>query len=185
MNKLRLFLSIFLLMGMVSTSKEVKACSCIEAPAVSEAVDQSDAVFLGTVTSIKKHASNREVTIDVKESWKGIESKTLTVYTGFNSADCGLTVDTGKNYLFYATNSSEDAGDVVLTSSICSRTATEFNASEDLKILGSGQKEFTDTKTHSHSEEEFNSRGLWVVAIGIGLLGMIFIGSWIIRSKRN
>ncbi|MDW0110293.1 hypothetical protein [Sporosarcina aquimarina] len=185
MNRITLFLSMFLLMGMMVPSNEVKACSCIEAPPVSEAVDQSDAVFLGTVTSIKELVSNREVTIEVKESWKGVESKTLTVYTGFNSADCGLTIDTGEKYLFYANKSSEDTGDPILTSSFCSRTATELNASEDLKVLGAGQKEFTETKASTPSEEDSNSKRLWVVAIGIGVLGIIFIGSWIIRSKRN
>lgn len=176
MKHIALFITMFLLIWMLPEEKQVHACSCMRPPPVSESVEQSDGVFIGKVTAIVDEQSNRRVTIDVSEAWKGVDTQVVEILTGFNSADCGLPVEVGESYLFYANyfgqaedeNSDEKKW---LTSTICSRTATETNAASDLKELGEGNKNLLKSEIKS-SEDKSTNNWIWG-SISLGVLVLV------------
>lgn len=152
----------------------------MELPSVSIAKDEADAVFLGKVTTIEELDIQREVTLEVQEAWKGVETETIRIYTGYNSGDCGLPIVIGESYLFYATDRSEGE-ERFLTSTICSRTAPEGNAAGDLKELGLGKKEFTQSETSSSA----SSQSSWTLPVISGAIVFLILLIWMFRKKTN
>ncbi|MGG0644817.1 hypothetical protein ABE021_12855 [Sporosarcina gallistercoris] len=180
MKKIWLSLIIFILLWGLSFENEVIACSCMELPSVTLAKDEADAVFLGKVTTIEDVGIQREVTIEVHEAWKGIDTETIRIYTGYNSGDCGLPIAIGESYLFYATDRSEGENRF-LTSTICSRTVSEANATDDLKELGLGKKEFTQTETSSPDV----SQSRWTIPVISSAFVFVILIIWSFRKKQN
>ncbi len=172
---------VFLLVWALPHGKKVLACSCMELPPVSEAKEQADAVFLGEITGVKEVDMQREVTIAVQEAWKGVETTTITIYTGLNSADCGLSIEAGESYLFYAADWSEGEDSDFLTSTICTRTTTAASAAQDIKELGAGKKNFIQSQPAPSSERNAN----WIIPSILGAIVLLFVLSWIIRKMRN
>lgn len=157
------------------------ACSCMELPPVSEAKEQADAVFSGEVTSIQDKGVRREVTIDIQEAWKGVERNPIKIFTGFNSGDCGLPIEIGESYLFYATDFGEGEDNVFLTSTICSRTTKMAAAMQDIKELGAGKKKLIQSEPASSSDRQF----YWSIPSLLGTMVLLVIISWIVRKKRS
>ena len=115
----------------------VFACSCVPLPPPIEHFKKATAVFSGKVIEIKKAKLNigngmflqKRVKFDVAKSWKGVEKKTVLLFTGRGGGDCGYGFEKGESYLVYA------FGKDSLSTSICTRTRTLANAQEDLKAL--------------------------------------------------
>lgn len=108
--------------------QRVAACTC---PALepAEALESSDAVFIGTVSEIgglyEHHA-----TFKVETTWKPIDADSITVY---HTKDCQVGMIEGGRYLVYA---KKDNGR--LYTGICNRTRlllTPEDAAADLKFL--------------------------------------------------
>ncbi len=121
------------------------ACSCVQPPAVQQALADADAVFVGKVTNIKEpkpdalgtisSADPVAVTFQVSQIWKGITDKQVTITTALDSAGCGFEFAADKEYIVYAYQN--DAK--VLETTICTRTSELTAAGEDLAALGKGQ----------------------------------------------
>ncbi len=116
------------------------ACSCIPSPPPIEALEESTAVFSGTVLRVDRGLlgigdlpGSISVTFDVERSWKGVTEKTVVVETSSDSAMCGYGFKESEKYLVYT---HEVSGS--LHTGICSRTVLLANAQEDLDALGSG-----------------------------------------------
>ncbi|REB06491.1 hypothetical protein DVB69_12355 [Sporosarcina sp. BI001-red] len=180
MKKTGILFGVFLLILSIPHERRARACSCMEPPSVSVAQSEADAVFLGMIIDIADMDIRREVTVDVHEAWKGIKTKTIKIYTGHNSGDCGLPIEIGESYLFYANDWSERSDKGFLTSTICTRTATEANAREDLVELGVGKKEFTQAATSSSA----TSHSPWFAPTILGSIALLFLLSWFLRKKR-
>ena len=175
----RILISLSICIGIfgISWNSSVKACSCMEPAPVMEAVSQSDAVFLGTVKEIRDESFRRRVTVLVSESWKGVETNTVMLYTGFNDGDCGLPVTVGSRYLFYA-----NVNENLLTSTICSRTTKDVHAEDDLQKLGEGNKNLVQLNPGSFTETTKHRRvwmTLLIAVISIVILIVVF------RRKRK
>lgn len=113
-------------------------CDCFPPGTVAETRDAAAAVFSGTV--VRTHRAmflrprgKRVITFRVDRAWKGVDSRTVRVVTGWGGGDCGYPFETGQRYLVYA--SSEARGEA-LWANICSRTAALSAAGEDLRALG-------------------------------------------------
>ena len=71
---------------------------------------KATAVFSGKVIEIKKAKLNigngmflqKRVKFDVAKSWKGVEKKTVLLFTGRGGGDCGYGFEKGESYLVYA-----------------------------------------------------------------------------------
>lgn len=137
------------------------ACSCVVPPPPLEAMEESTAVFEGTVISMKKSSKLMQstgdpvnVTFQTGAHWKGQVGQQVTVSTAQASESCGFEFNEGERYLVYARGGAEGAagtggadgidgtketdGKAKLTVSLCSRTALYSNAQEDLNELGAG-----------------------------------------------
>jgi MYXO-CTERM domain-containing protein len=117
----------------------------------SEGLSSSHAVFTGEVTGIEPNEATRfgglEITLRVKEVWKGAVEAEVKVRTAGSSAACGYNFVKGETYLVYALNDDADPMRV----SLCSRTALVENAKEDLDFLGKPSHRF-DADTRSKKE---------------------------------
>lgn len=109
------------------------ACSCIPPVPPHQAVEEAQAVFVGTVLGIetvKDPYTSLQVVLDVDHVVKGAKSKAITVRTATNSAACGFHFVKGERYNVYAYEAEGK-----LHTSLCSRTAHVEQAEEDLVAL--------------------------------------------------
>jgi len=148
---MRWFVLLVLGIASLAQASEARACSCMKlTPA--EGLSSSNVVFSGEVTQIEKNEATRfgglEVTLRVKEVWKGAPAEEIKVHTAGNSAACGYPFTVGTTYLVYALNDEADPMRV----SLCSRTAPIENAKEDLDFLGKPSNRF-DSGTRQKSKE--------------------------------
>lgn len=126
-------LGLTLLGILIFPQNELHACSCIPPPPPADEFENSDAVFMGTVTSFKIEDSDshlKKAKIQVHTIWKGDKALASEVFTGLGDADCGFGFEVGETFLIYA-HLSEDR----LFTSICSRTSHVSMATEDLDFL--------------------------------------------------
>jgi hypothetical protein len=115
------------------------ACKCFPPESTQKALEQSDAVFSGTVTEIApflvedSFLMNR-VTFRVIETWKGTNTATKIVLAGMGGGDCGYPFVLGSDYLVFANGSNTFA------TSICTLNSLLSAAAGALQDLGEGQK---------------------------------------------
>lgn len=132
---------ILLLIGLWASMnpQQVSACSCVRPGSPSEELANSEAVFRGTVTSVREFERGdgtwssmdpTTVEFDVTTVWKGSLHQTMAFTTARSSASCGFTFEEGVEYMVY----SWDGSGV----SLCSRTRSVSEAQDDLKELGEG-----------------------------------------------
>ena len=118
------------------------ACTCAPAKSAGQELERSTAVFSGKVIEIRRHKRDEdtfgkvEVVFRVGRAWKGVERRTVSVYTSSQSSACGYGFKEGRTYLVYAHGNTEGR----LSTSICSRTRRLKDAGEDLDDLGAGRE---------------------------------------------
>jgi hypothetical protein len=139
------------LIGLAQTS-EARACSCMKI-SPPEGLSSSHAVFTGEVTSIEPNEATKfgglEVTLRVKQVWKGAPEEEIKVHTASTGAACGYTFVKGMTYLVYAVRDRADPMRV----SLCSRTAPVDNAKEDFDFLGEPSHRFDDDGASKKSKK--------------------------------
>jgi len=87
-------------------------------------------VFSGKVTKIQKQGNKVFADVEVKDVWKKVTKKNVTVET--NTSSCGWRFKVGESYLFYTGAN--------LTVHLCTRTQVLKNATADIKQLGPAKK---------------------------------------------
>ena len=159
------------------------ACSCIMPVPPVEALGQSDAVFLGTVTDIapRSREYGNIVTIETQAFWKGGIEKTVEVRTAQDSAACGVFFETGKTYVVYAYQSEEDGS---LGANSCSRTHEVISADQDEDIIALG--EGTVPANNPEPEPAIDDEGgILVTAIVVAVAAVAGYTVSRIRIKRS
>ncbi len=162
----------FLLLVLISVFFKpipASACSCIMSPPADVALTEATAVFSGEVVDVQKNkeATGKTVQFKVGEIWKGIDSATVSVFTGNDSAGCGIDFIVGKEYLVYAHTSDAD-GKSMLSTTLCDRTAELVNAADDLALIGKGQMpDQTEQAPDSQTNQSYLYAGILVVVIGL------------------
>jgi hypothetical protein len=112
------------------------ACSCLPMT-FSEAADQAEVVFVGTVTGSEAGSQNElgpsvDVTFEVSEVYAGSVPSRAVVNTADNSAACGFTFEPGQAYVVLAQTSGTG-----LATNLCMGTALASEVGEeDLGSLG-------------------------------------------------
>jgi hypothetical protein len=137
-------------------------CSCLEVePDKKERVNYKQwlkgfdgAVFVGRVVKIEKIRANHQlkVTFEVESYWKGVETAEAIIYTGMDSAACGVTYVEGKKYFVIANRS---AGK--LSTDLCSWLGYSKNEKAYLKGLGKGKRPSIKSATGLHEHGSGNS----------------------------
>lgn len=86
--------------------------------------DFYDKLFLG-----------RRIVFEVDRSWKGVETSSVMIRTGYNTGNSsGYPFEVGSYYLVYASHAYGDPEKYLLTS-LCDRTLKSPNNSEDIAYL--------------------------------------------------
>ncbi len=120
-------------------AEKAAACSCIIPENAQTAKSKMTAVFSGTVTDVKTvragGSADYAAKVLVDESWKGINSANVTLYSGFGS--CAFEFETGKRYLFYAYDY-EQRLNVINCGRSGEIALTNLQVADDLKNLGPG-----------------------------------------------
>ena len=150
----------------------------------SEGLSSSKAVFTGEVIAIEKNKATRfgglEVTLRVKEVWKGAVEAKIKVHTAGSSAACGFNFLNGQTYLVYAVSDQADPMRV----SLCSRTTLVENAKEDLRFLGKPSHRFADAdsrrkdKTGGCGASPGNAE-----SSGVGWMVLLLAGATLMRRR--
>ena len=107
---------------------------------VKEARKYSDVVFSGIVTEliVDEKARTFEARLKVLESWKGVETETVSLFGGTECCFCEYMFEVGESYLLYA--SARVGYQNKLGTTICSRTKPLSQAAIDLKYLRKKKK---------------------------------------------
>ena len=138
MPKKLLTLMSLILTFMIFPGDELRACSCVSSPPPSEEFENSDGVFVATVTSFKRAKEySRVAKLRLIKLWKG--KKVDEIFTSLNSGLCGFDFVVGETYLIYAFM----IEDGELHTNICTRTASLEQAGEDLAFLEQKDPFFT------------------------------------------
>jgi hypothetical protein len=123
------------------SARATLACSCIAGRPACQGFWQTEGVFDGTVVSIEPttrqldvgvgdrtiSVGERLVKLDVRQSWKGVDTGSIEVVTGTGGGDCGFGFAVGERYLVFAMRRQLDGR---LYVSICGFTE-RFSASSD------------------------------------------------------
>ena len=167
---MRCFVALFVALAGSTYAAEADACSCMKlTPA--EGFTSSYAVFTGEVIDIEKNSSTPfgglEVTLRVKQLWKGDPAEEIKVHTAGSSAACGYGFVEGTTYLVYAVRDEADP----LRVSLCSRTAPVDRAKKDLDALGKPTHVFEGRKRGCSVSPTpgDGSEIAWAVVLGLGL----------------
>ena len=137
-----LMFSLLLVVSLVCGTDTSFACTCAPARSAAQELERATAVFSGEVIEIRRHRqaadifAGVEVMFRVERVWKGVESRTVSVFTAQSSATCGYSFREGRTYLVYAHGNAEGR----LSASICSRTRRLRDARADLEELGAGRE---------------------------------------------
>ncbi|NJN18412.1 MAG: hypothetical protein HC822_20230 [Oscillochloris sp.] len=167
------------------------ACSCIAPPPPGDALEQSQAVFSGTVLSIDPVAAggpelSREVTFEVDSVWKGPIGPQIGLLTSESSASCGYDFALGQSYMVYAYEQ-----DGTLATGLCTRTAPLDAAAGDVELLGPGEAPNggvvgPNDVPPSETPAEDDSGFPWIpVTLGVVVIGALVIGGGIVSVRRN
>jgi hypothetical protein len=123
------------------------ACSCLASGPACQSFWKADAVFDGTVTAM--HPITREetippqrtvqitdsqVTMSVRQAWKGLDAAITDVITSSSGASCGFDFKIGRRYLVFA---HRNASDGRLHVSLCSFTREFDGTGESADFLAS------------------------------------------------
>ena len=175
---MRWFAVLFVCLASLGYAPAANACSCMKLTP-SEGLTSSHAVFTGEVTELGKNTATPfggvEVTLRVKQMWKGEPSREIKVRTAGSSAACGYPFAEGVTYLVYAVRDEADP----LRVSLCSRTAPIDRAKEDLDFLGKPQHTL-----------EGKSRGCGVAPVGRSdrspsPLPSLLLGAFVLAGARR
>ncbi len=143
-------------------SHVAQACSCYPSASPCYTFQQSQAVFVGVVTSVtqdnivqmlgerKLSYGQKVVQFTVEESLKGVATKTVDLVTGMGGGDCGYSFETGERYLVYAHKRESPTNirgtplvlvaggtslSIPLGTRLCSRTQPLKYAVDDLELI--------------------------------------------------
>jgi hypothetical protein len=124
-------LALFVILGLAGSSRPVLACSCMGSGPACQAYWKTDAVFDATVVSVtplnpgeplpdgQLRFAGKIVKLDVRQSWKGVQTGPLEITTGPEGGGCGFPFEEGGRYLIFAFHGRIDGR---LQASICSLT---------------------------------------------------------------
>lgn len=145
------------------------ACSCMEPPAPTEALEDADAVFLGEVVETRIVGGDLDgelfARIAVEEVWKGEVANLVDVRTQPDSAMCGYHFTAGDRDLIYA----HQGDDGSYSTHLCTRSAPADMADEDLAAFGEGQEPVA-------GEQLADDGPSWLVLSLAGLAVLVAVG---------
>ena len=136
----------FCVLAQLAGAPPADACSCMSSGPACQAFWTTDVVFDGTVTTIEPtsreetfsgrtfQVSEFVVTLQVRQSWKGVEGETVQVTTSGSGASCGFDFKIGGRYMVFASRGGSDSRPRV---SLCSSTRAYNGTGEPAAFFAS------------------------------------------------
>ena len=171
---------------MAAGAPSADACSCISSGPACQAFWTTDVVFDGTVvkidpTSREETFSDRTfrvtefvVTLQVRQSWKGVEGETVQVTTSGSGASCGFDFKMDGRYLVFASRGGSDSRPRV---SLCSFTRAYDGTGESAAFFASlgaaetGGRVFGTIQSFARSFKPTNSSSRSAMDLEVRLTG--------------
>ena len=142
------------------------ACSC--SPSTPrERPQRADAVFTGTVTSVRDAPRDRVVNFDVDTVYKGERSASIDVHTGFGGGDCGVSFVVDRRYTVFGFR-----GDGVLNAYSCD-APIQGNVAPGALDLGPGV-----TGLH-------RPLSVWLIGFTAVVVGLAVVAVAAVARRRN
>jgi hypothetical protein len=169
------------------------ACSCLGIT-TRHAVEQSDAVFLGTVTEITESRVGGEraavLRFEVSRVYKGTVYADQVIVTPADSAACGLTPEVGSSWVIFANGTIHGDGKSAklrLTTTLCHGNLSTATPPTSLGRAVPPLPGASDRTERSETADARLTRGLVIAGIGtLGLAAMIGIGlAYLWRPKKT
>ena len=132
---------LLMVIALLFLDSAIFGCTCLPSENAKEELERAAVVFTGKIIEVKRHPQARdlfagvEAVIEADKAWKGVEKRTVSVFTSSESSACGYSFQKGEVYLVYASQNTEGR----FITSICSRTRRMKEAGSDLKALGEGK----------------------------------------------
>ncbi|MDQ0116727.1 hypothetical protein [Paenibacillus harenae] len=163
--------------GLLSAPQMTYACSCVANGTVMDESARSDAVFEGTVVSMKpsgislfqSSADAVKTTFHVNEVWKGLVTSDIAVISARSGESCGFEFKSGQRYLVYARETGKS-----LEVSLCSRTTPYSDAGEDIATLGKGSIPPAPTSGMNNKESSSYIIPLILLLLLIGAVSFLY-----------
>ncbi len=130
---LRTAISAFALVVISLThAARARACSCVEAGGVKEALESAGSVFEGKVRELRHDPTRHRITahVSVLRRWKGADAKSVDVVTIDQGSLCGFGFERGKTYLLFTPEA-----EGTLSVGLCSRSKASEWAGADFTEL--------------------------------------------------
>lgn len=148
------------------------ALSCAEPSSVEIAYDEYDAVLVGEVKDINHNNNTKMLIIEVGKSYKGVETKTITVYEDITWGESQKNAE----YLFFL---NLDAGKWIHP--LCSPTTHKTELADVAYV----DKEEVVLQEVESSGFDSNDTTL-IVLMALLVAGLVIAGVWIaIANRRN
>ena len=134
------------MLALLAGAPSADACTCMSSGPACQAFWTTDVVFDGTVTTIEPtsreetfsgrtfQVSEFVVTLQVRQTWKGVEGETVQVTTSGSGASCGFDFKMGGRYLVFASRGGSDSRPRV---SLCSFTRAYNGTGEPAAFFAS------------------------------------------------
>lgn len=154
------------------------ACDCGR-QTTAQSLRTADAVFRGTITEqtpVKK--SRIDLRIQVDAVYKGTVFADQVVATAPDSASCGLFIEVGSSWVFFAVEGTEGEGDDAVNRLITTSCSGNLPATRPPAVLGVAQPPLagpSDREERSVAADRQLSRV--AVTIGISVLGLGVLGA--------
>ncbi|HYI58078.1 MAG TPA: hypothetical protein VEX66_07920 [Microlunatus sp.] len=169
------------------------ACSCLGIT-TKRAVEQSDAVFLGTVTEVTETKVGGEraavLRFDVSRVYKGTVYADQVIVTPADSAACGLTPEMGSSWVIFANGTIHGDGKAAklrLTTTLCHGNLSTSAPPQTLGRPVPPLPGASDRNERAETTDARLTRGLVIAGIGaLGLAALIGVGlAYLWRSQKD
>jgi hypothetical protein len=189
----KLLVAAFLL-GLSINPAHASACSCAPQLPPAQAYQEKEIIFTGQAASVMHpweipgigllsnlYASwpqltmipgfyQEHTTFTVINSWKGVDTTSVTILTSIGNSMCGISFTSGQQYLVYAYHEADGS----LQTNMCSGTTDVANAGNDLAFLN-------NQPTLSLTPAPMPT---WLIVAGITFLVMVALAStWVIYRQ--
>ncbi|WP_159887355.1 hypothetical protein [Paenibacillus puerhi] len=121
---------LLILACLLSPTPKSYALSCVEAPSIAKAYKSYEGLVVGHVVNVEQTKEYNQVHIQVKRSFKGVETDTLTVEENITWGSLWGPSEKGEDYLFFL-NQKEGQWE----NPLCAPTKKIAEASGELKFL--------------------------------------------------
>lgn len=169
---------LFAALGVVVSPAPAYACSC-RGMSTARAVRDADAIFRGRVTAKESAGKRDEQRIDLRFEvdavYKGTVYRDQVVASPKDSAGCGLNPETGTNWIIFAVEGVEGAGDDAVSRLVTTLCSGNLPTASAPAVLGEPRRPLDGASDRDEKSTQVDRR--LTRGLAIGGIGLLFVGA--------